>query len=124
MYCSIEDVKRYDYNDITEDVNDDELLIHIDMGSAEIDYYCKRTFDVNAVPSSVMKANALLAILFLDRTYNAFTNAQIKREKIQEIETEYFQSNSEDTSERIPLSITRLLDPYVKQNKSFFVKEG
>lgn len=108
MYCSIDDVKRYDHESITENISDEDIEEHIVMATEQVDLYINNSFDVHKLPLSVIKATALICLLLLDKETQT-DNRVITSEKIDVFNATY----SEKT---MPKQAERLLNPYVKGN--------
>jgi hypothetical protein len=108
MYCSIDDVKRYDHEGITENISDENIEEHIVMATEQVDFYTNNSFDVHKLPLSVIKATALITLILLEKDTQA-DNRVITSEKIDVFSATY----SEKT---MPKQSERLLNPYVKGN--------
>lgn len=115
MYCSVEDVRKYDSEGITTGLSDTDIEIHISISSDQVDYYCNRSF-TDKVPTGVNKATALISLYML-KEVNLSTTKEIIEEKIDTITVKY----QAGTEKEIPKQAITLLKPYIK-NPSYIRK--
>jgi hypothetical protein len=109
MYCSVEDVRKYDTDGITTEISNSDIEFHIHIAEEQVNYYCNRRFS-DPAPVGVIKATALITLYML-KDISLSTTKEIIEEKIDTITVKYQQG----TEKEVPVQAITLLKPHIKR---------
>lgn len=108
MYCSVEDVRKYDNDGITAEISDVDIEFHIHIAEEQVNHYCNRKF-TDPAPVGIIKATALITLYILKDVSMANTK-EVTEEKIDTITVKY----QTGTEKEIPKQAITLLKPHIK----------
>lgn len=123
MYCSKEEVKEYDDDDITINVPDDEILENIEIATQHIDYLINNTYIGKSVPTPVKRACIIIVLsLINEHTDLNLDTTNIESKKSGSHSIKYKDSVSSIGGldiKFIPDVAMKLLYPYIKRRKPY-----